>query len=147
MTNSFAGATTPDFAGPEIVQALAKVVPRSVRPDDALTAVMCALARRLTRGEARHLIVNLPPSVRVFFSECALERDEPAAAFDLRGLLERVAAPLKISVEEAEPITRAVMAQVQRQMTPDVFDHVAGQLPADIELVWREVAAANAAPP
>lgn len=147
MTNSSARATTPDLAGPEIVQALSHVVPRDVRADDALTAVMCTLAQRLTRGEARHLLVGLPASVSTFFSECALERDEAAETFDLRVFFQRVATQLDIPVEAAEPIARTVISLVQQRLSPEVFEHVASQLPADIELMWREAAASAGAAP
>jgi uncharacterized protein (DUF2267 family) len=142
MTNSSRRATTPDLAGPEIIQALSPVVPPHVRADDALIAVMCTLAQRLTRGEAQHLLVSLPVSVGTFFSNCALQRDEAADTFDLRGFFDRVALRLKIPVDAAEPITRRVISLVQRRLPPEVFEHVASQLPADIELMWREAAVA-----
>jgi uncharacterized protein (DUF2267 family) len=86
-------------------------------------------------------------SVSTFFSECALQRDEAAETFDLRGFFDRVATRLKIPVEAAELITRTVISLVQRRLSPEVFEHVAGQLPADIELMWREAAASAGAAP
>lgn len=141
------GTTTPDLAGPEIIQALSRVLPRHVRADEALSAVLCALTQRLTRGEAIHVLVNLPASVRTFFAECVLEREEPADTFELSELFERVATHLGIPVEEAELIAREAISLVQPRLSREVFEHVAAQLPADIELMWREVAGSARAMP
>lgn len=147
MSNSFVEATKHELEGLEILDKLRSLVQPEVNAHDAFGAVMCALTQRLTRGEARHVLVNVPLAVRPLFAPCTLERNEPAETFDLPELLRRVASKLNIPVEEAEPIARAVMVVVQCRLSPEVSEHVESQLPADIELMWREAAALAAAMP
>jgi uncharacterized protein (DUF2267 family) len=132
MSNSSAEASELELEGLEILDELRPLVQPEVNAHDAFGAVMCALTQRLTRGEALHLLVNVPLAVRPLFASCTLERDEPAEVFDLPELLRRVASKLNVSVEEADPIARAVLVVVQRRLSPEVFEHVASQLPADI---------------
>jgi uncharacterized protein (DUF2267 family) len=100
---------------------------------------MCAFTQRLTQGEARHVLTDVPLSVGTLFARCVLHRDERASAFDLPSFLETVAAHLNLSADEAEPVARAVLSVIQSCLSPEVVGHVASQLPAELELLWREV--------
>ena len=80
-------------------------LPPGMRGTDAAAAVLCVLAQRLSRGEAR----------------------------DLR----RVAAHLDVSAPKAEEITRAVFTAVRQTLPVKEQQDVAGQLPWDLEQLWR----------
>lgn len=112
----------------------------------AFSAVMCALEQRLTRGEATHVFKALPLSVRPLVAACTLHRSEAAPKFDERTFLERVAAHASVPVDQAERVARTVLSIAQTRLSPELFEHVASQLPSDLELLWRE-AWADAHPP
>ncbi|WP_437799967.1 DUF2267 domain-containing protein [Sorangium sp. So ce693] len=117
----------------EILRAIERVVPPGLDPKDAFAAVMCSLERRLTRGEAIHVLAELPASVRRFIRTCAMHREEHAPKGDTRAFLEQVAAHLHRSAEEVEPIAREVLAVVQSRLSARAISHISRQLPADLQ--------------
>jgi uncharacterized protein (DUF2267 family) len=117
----------------EILRAIEAVVPPGLDPKDAFAAVMCSLERRLTRGEAIHVLAELPASVRRFIETCAMHRAEHAPKGDTRDFLEQVAAHLHRSAEEVEPIALAVLSVVQSRLSTEAIPHISRQLPADLQ--------------
>lgn len=114
-------------------------LPTRVAPQQAVEAVMCTLAERLARGEARDVVESLPPSVRPLLVRCAIqERGEPGETFDREELLRRVSDRLNVDPGVAAPIIRAVFAAVRERMPAHEAQDVASQLPRDICTIWEQ---------
>jgi uncharacterized protein (DUF2267 family) len=126
-----------------MLRALRRILPDRVNAADAFGTVMCSFTRRLTRGEARQLLIELSPAIRLYFQDCVLNRDEAAASFDRETFMKRLAFKLNLPVEKTEELVFAVFAFVEARLSPIVARHVASQLPQDLELLWREAAAAS----
>ncbi|MCZ7681604.1 MAG: DUF2267 domain-containing protein [Sandaracinaceae bacterium] len=112
-------------------------LPSETTPTRAVAAVLCTLAMRLSRGEARALAGWLPPELRGFIRPCATHggHDEPEV-FDREELVRRVAGQLGATEEQAERITRAVFAKVRGGLPEHEARNVASQLPKDIQALW-----------
>lgn len=135
---------TRESEGPEeILRALRRILPDRVNAADAFGAVMCSFTRRLTRGEARQLLIELSPAIRLYFQDCVLNREEEAASFDRETFMKRLAFKLNLPNETTEEVVFASLAFVEARLSPAVARHVASQLPQDLELLWREAAAAG----
>jgi uncharacterized protein (DUF2267 family) len=116
-------------------------VPPGVRVTDAAAAVLCVLAQRLSRGEARDLVAGLPEGLRPRVQACARHRGERGEAFDYDEFLRRVAAHLDIGEPEAEDIARTVFAAVRRTLPVKEQHDIVDQLPRDLEQLWRSTSA------
>jgi uncharacterized protein (DUF2267 family) len=115
------------------------VLPSNVSSDDAATAVMCALAQRLTTGETHRMLLAMPDALRPFFVPCAEHRaGVPPARFDRTELLDAVAAHLAVTPAQAEWICRAVFRAVRAQLPEEHTRHVAQQLPAELKALWED---------
>ena len=67
----------------------------------------------------------------------ALGTAASVGAFDYDQFLRRVAAHLDVSAPKAEEITRAVFTAVRQTLPVKEQQDVAGQLPWDLEQLWR----------
>jgi uncharacterized protein (DUF2267 family) len=134
-------ATTParaeDLAALEAEIEAQGVLPPGVRGVDAVSAVLCVLAQRLTGGEAEDVVASLPKGLRPLVEGCVRYPLDRAEAFDRAEFLRRVAARLHVTVPEAEAVTRAVFAAVRPRLPPVEVDDVASQLPRDLKDLWR----------
>jgi uncharacterized protein (DUF2267 family) len=117
------------------------VLPPGMRGTDAAAAVLCVLAQRLSRGQARDLVAGLPEGLRPRVQACARHRGEPGDAFDYDEFRRRVAAHLDISEPEAEDTVRAVFAAVRRTLPAKEQHDVLDQLPRDLEQLWQSTSA------
>lgn len=113
-------------------------LPQGVNGMLAFKSVMCQLSRRLTLGEARHLISTLPHEVRPVIEECIQGRGEHPELFGRQAFLERVARDLKMegNLGEAEKVARTVFKFVEQHIPASVFRHVMTQLPRDLLYIW-----------
>jgi uncharacterized protein (DUF2267 family) len=105
----------------------------------ALRAALHVLRDRLTVEGAAHLAAQLPLIVRGIF----FEGWDPSAVPDKMHadeFLERVRDEAILqTTDEAEEAVRAVMSVMWERLTPGALDHVAAQLPADLQpLVYSE---------
>jgi uncharacterized protein (DUF2267 family) len=114
-----------------------RILPSGMGGTEAAAAVLCVLAQRLSRGEARDVVVALPEGLRLRVQVCARHRGERGEAFDYDEFLRRVMAHLDVSRPEAEDIVRAVFAAVRRMLPLKEQQDVASQLPWDLEQLWR----------
>ncbi|MBX3261776.1 MAG: DUF2267 domain-containing protein [Labilithrix sp.] len=112
-------------------------LPPGVASIDAFSAVMCALAARVSGGEARELAAGLPVTLRGVVERCTLHRGEESEVFDRDELLRRVAAHLSIDPAEAEPIVRAVFDAVKRVLPEKATTDIASQLSVDLRALWE----------
>jgi uncharacterized protein (DUF2267 family) len=104
----------------------------------AFMAVMCIFSQRLSGGEARHVFLGLPGTLRPLVTSCMLHRDEPAPRFDRDELLRRVSEHLGTSAAAAEDITRTVFAAVKRCLPAKDIEDAASQLPPSLRALWLE---------
>jgi uncharacterized protein (DUF2267 family) len=112
----------------------------------AVVGVLCTLCQRLSRGEARDVIRELPPAIGSLVERCALHRDEPGEVFDREEFVHRVALHLGVPVPQAEQIARVVFTAVERFISPREVRDVASQLPHDLQSLWTGAAAAAGVP-
>jgi uncharacterized protein (DUF2267 family) len=111
-------------------------LPPGVDGAAALMAVMCTFSRRLSGGEARHIVLSLPGSLRSLMTTCALHRDEPAEPFHRGDLARRISVHLGTTESEADTIVRAVLDAVKRCLPLQELEDVASQLPPDLKAMW-----------
>jgi uncharacterized protein (DUF2267 family) len=113
-------------------------LPSVITGAQAFSAVMCTLEQALSADEARRLAQGIPGSIRPLIERCAVHREGRAArALNAAEFTLRVAEHLNADVAQAEEITRAVFAAVQRLMSEGEIEEVARDLPADLQELWR----------
>lgn len=101
----------------------------------AFVSVMTALSRRLTLGEARHLVQAVTPDVRPLLAPALLDRDEEPERFGRDELLARVSRDLQ--TDQPEVIVRAVIHAVEKYLSRKAFKNVRSQLPPEIRQLWN----------
>lgn len=112
-------------------------LPDGVAAFDAVDTVLCALAMRLPRPDARDLINVVPPTLQRIISRCVTHEDDlPEVSFDQLAFLRLVSTRLGILVEEAERVSRAVFAAVQKLMPEDEVWDVRNRLPRELDTLW-----------
>jgi uncharacterized protein (DUF2267 family) len=111
-------------------------LPPNVDSVTAITAVMCILAQRLSKGEATDLQAVLPPPLDAAIQPCAWHRAERGIRFDRVAFLDRLAAHLEISPTEAERITAEVFAAVRQTIPASAMQKASEQLPQDLKGLW-----------
>ncbi len=128
---------------PEVLQARAfaeieraGVLPPNVDVADAFMAVMCIFSQRLSGGEARHVLLGLPSSLRPLVTTCMLHRPEWAEVFDREALLRRVAEHLGTTPSDAERVVGAVLTAVKQCLPERDVEDTATQLPPDLRALW-----------
>ena len=113
-------------------------LPAGVTSGDAFSAVMCALSQRVSRGQARELVLGLPETMRGLVDRCALHRSEESDVFGRDELLRRVAAHLQLELSEAEPVVRAVFTAAKRILPEKATIDIGSQLPVDLRDLWED---------
>lgn len=135
------GATVPyDTARWELETDITNGVPLPVGVDAtrALVSVMRVFTQRLSRGEARDVLLGLPPAVRPPLARYCLDREEEAVVFSLDELVHRVADDLGTDVALADQIVRVVLTAVKRMLPLKEQDDIASQLPVDLRALWED---------
>jgi uncharacterized protein (DUF2267 family) len=111
-------------------------LPANVTGEAAFAAVMCALSRRLSGGEARALLLSLPESVRGLVDRCVLHRDEESSVFSAEQMVEDVQAHLDCDPDLAEVVVGAVFFATKRLLSDEIIHDVRSQLPSDLGDLW-----------
>ena len=111
-------------------------LPEGVTSADAFSAVMCTLSQRVSRGEARELVLGLPETLRGLVDRCAKHRSEESDVFGRDELLRRIAVHLELEPSAAEPIVRAVFAATKRVLPERAIFDIGSQLPVDLRELW-----------
>lgn len=111
-------------------------LPPGVDAAAAFLAVMCLFSKRLSGGEARHLYLALPSTLRPLLTGCMIHRDERPDAFDRAQLIRRVARHFAVTESSAERISRAVLRATKRCLPPKEVGDAASQLPPDLRELW-----------
>jgi hypothetical protein len=115
---------------------LRRRIPPAVRPEDAVSAVMCTFSQHVSGTEARNVFADLPAALKPLLERCMLHRDEPAEEFGRDQLIVRVATHLGISLEEAEQVTGAVLTAVNMHLPAQSVSELAAQLPEELRELW-----------
>jgi uncharacterized protein (DUF2267 family) len=112
-------------------------LPPHVTPSAAFAAVMCSFARRLSGGEARHILLGLPLEVRAIIERCAAHREEHAGAFGRDELLRMIGSHLMTERDDAARIALEVLRAAKRVLPQQTIAEVESQLPADLLELWQ----------
>ncbi len=116
----------------EIAQRMA--LPEGISAARAFSVVMSNLSRRLTRGEALHVVRALPPDMRPLLEPSVQDRAEPPELFGRDELLARIARELP--TDQPEVVAREVIHTTEKYLSKQAFKHVRSQLPADLNRLW-----------
>lgn len=111
-------------------------LPPGVTSSAAFSAVMCALAERLSAGEVDDVLLSLPEGIRELVAQCSLHRGERGIVFGRQGLVDRVAEHLAIDQLDALPVITGVFATVKRILPWKEVSDVTSQLPSDLRELW-----------
>lgn len=114
---------------------LGMVVERShgldrARCERALLLAVCMLCRRLTQGEAEHLIAQLPSRLRPQLDQCT---DGPDRAVTRQAIREELARALGLEATVAGEVMTAVFDAVSEVVASGQMAEVRGQLPDDMK--------------
>ena len=101
--------------------------------EHAARATLTTLAERLSRGQARDLLEQLPAEIKPW-----LHTERAAERFDVDEFLRRVAEREGVDVETAERHARAVFFALGRAVSDDEIADVADELPQDFEPLIAE---------
>ncbi len=110
---------------------------RELAPDCALAAVMSAVTRRMSRGEARRIIDALPARHRAFLAHVARDREEAPEPLGRAEIARAIAAELGLDEQGAEHLARAVLAAVGRALPQGLLTKALAQLPPDVAHLFR----------
>jgi uncharacterized protein (DUF2267 family) len=100
------------------------------RCERALLLSLCMLCRRLTSGEAEHLIAQLPSRLWHELDQC---RDGPDRTVTRETIRAEIARALGIEGGRAGTVIAAVFDAVAEVVTPGQMAEVRGQLPDDLK--------------
>ena len=99
----------------------------------ALQAMLQTLAERLPRGEARHIVQELPAELKPW-----IYTETDAEAFDIDEFLVRVAKREETDVETALRHARAVFFALGDALSPETVAHLAASLPQTFDPLVAE---------
>lgn len=100
------------------------------RCERALLLSLCMLCRRLTSGEAEHLIAQLPSKLWAELDQCT---DGPDRTVTREAIRAEMARALGIEAGRAGSVMAAVFDAVAEVVTPGQMAEVRGQLPDDLK--------------
>ncbi len=110
---------------------------RELAPDCALAAVMSAVTRRMSRGEARRIIDALPARHRAFLAHVARDREEAPEPLGRAEIARAIAAELGLDEQGAEHLARAVLAAVGRALPAGLLEKALRELPPEVAHLFR----------
>jgi uncharacterized protein (DUF2267 family) len=99
----------------------------------AVQATLQTLAERLPRGEARHILQELPAELKPW-----IYTETDAEAFDMDAFLIRVAKREETDVETALRHARAVFFALGDALSPEAVEHLAASLPQTFDPLVAE---------
>lgn len=113
------------------------VVPEGKSAEEAATAVLCTLARRVSTGEMGDVLATLPAELRQRFGPCMLHAGEPVETFGEERFLRLVAEHLGVDEEAAELVALAVFSAFRTRFHNPELDQLESELPKDLKQLWR----------
>lgn len=112
-------------------------LPGEVGAEQALEAVFCVLAQRITGGEADDITAVFPQDLKERLDPCVRQAGERGEAFDRKEFLSRVGGRLGISKAEAQAVSHRVFKALKQHIPEGQVADVEGQLPRDMASMWR----------
>jgi uncharacterized protein (DUF2267 family) len=105
----------------------------------ATSAVLQALRDRLTRGEAEHLVAQLPMELKRLWQTGDDEEERRPIKMHRDEFYDRVRRGAFLpSSRQAQWMTLAVFGALKEQLSPGEAEDVLAQLPKDLKEVWAE---------
>ncbi|WP_405142751.1 DUF2267 domain-containing protein [Sphaerisporangium sp. NBC_01403] len=95
---------------------------------DLTRATLSTLAHRLSSGEARHLALFLPESLKE-----SVPRRDKQERFGVKDFVDRVSSRTGLNDRETTQGIRAAMTTLREVVGDEVFSHVVSQLPAEFQ--------------
>ena len=120
----------------DMLEDLRTELPPKVKPEDAVSAVMCTFSQHVSGSEARRLFDALPEGVKPLLDRCMLHRDDSAEQFGRDQLVVRVAGHLELSLAEAEDVIAAVLTAISSRLPGRDIAGVARELPEELRELW-----------
>ncbi len=112
-------------------------LPAHVSALDATEVVLCTLEVRLPRARAQRIVHDIPPTLAALISSCVLRQSDPRkTTLDEGGLVRDVAVTLRMSLDRAEQLARAVFCAVQKLMPPQEILAVRARLAPRVRDLW-----------
>lgn len=112
-------------------------LPANVHPSKAFASVMGIFTKRLSGGEARHVLIGLPVVVRPLVESSTAHRAENAEAFGRDELFARVSQHFGTDRATTEHIVLEVLRAAKRALPQQTIADVEAQLPPDLRDLWR----------
>lgn len=103
----------------------------------AVSAVLCVLEQRLSGGEARKLLRELPSPVQEQLGRCVRHPGDQAEDFARDEFTRRVGQHLGQSEEEAEGTILAVFGAARALISDVEAENVSTQLPQELRELWE----------
>ncbi|HEY8427623.1 MAG TPA: DUF2267 domain-containing protein [Sandaracinaceae bacterium] len=116
---------------------IASAIPKDVPPECALAAVLGAVTRRMSRGEARRVVAALPGRHQAFLRRLTEERAERAEPLDRKDVLLAIASALGLDEHTSERVAEEVLAAVARALPQGLVRAALAQLPPDVAHLFR----------
>lgn len=117
-------------------------LPPHVSALDATEVVLCTLEVRLPRSRAQRIVHDVPPTLANLISSCVLRQNDPRkVTLDEGGLVRDVAITLRLSLDRAEQLTRAVFVAVQKLLPEHEILAVRARLVPTLRDVWYPIEA------
>lgn len=126
-----------DGRADDIERELAANLPRGINTQCALVAVMRAITRRMSRGDARRIVGAMPERHRALLARFVDERDERAADLGRAEILAAIASDLRIDATAAEHVAQAVLGALSRALPQELVRNTLAQFPPDVTRLWR----------
>lgn len=119
-----------------IERAIAAELPDGVAPDCALAAVLGAITRRMSRGEAQKVVAAMPERHRAFLKRLVEDRDEEAERLGRPGVLAAIREELGSEID-AERVAHGVLSVIGRALPQGLLRNALTQLPPEVASLWR----------
>jgi uncharacterized protein (DUF2267 family) len=120
----------------DMLEELRSELPPKVKPEDAVSAVMCTFSQHVSGTEARRLFDALPEGAKPLLDRCMSHRDDAAEQFGRDQLVVRVAGHLELSLADAEDVIAAVLTAISSRLPGRDIEGVARELPVELRELW-----------
>lgn len=120
----------------DMLEELRRELPAKVKPEDAVSAVMCTFSQHVSGNEARRLFDALPDEAKPLLDRCMLHRDDAPEPFGRDQLVVRVAGHLELSLGDAENVIAAVLTAISSRLPGRDIEGVARELPEELRELW-----------
>lgn len=111
-------------------------LPEGVTGAGLLSAALCLLSERVTRGDAHH-VLELPEELRPLVTGCVSYRSENAGRFGLSEYLRRLGDHLGCDESRAEVLAQSAFRESKAVLPERAVGAIATQLPADLKALWE----------